>query len=383
MKLGIISLLEDWPWGGSEVLWHRVAQYALSSRHAVCISHVAHSDLPKPLVELQEEGTRLLARAPRKEPALSLATRILRRLGLQSKPNKWAAFWAENPDHVLINEPSAFVLGRYPELCEALIQNRIPYSLLVQFNQDHRVLYQKHWQQMRKVYGQAHSIFFVSDRNRQVAMRQLAMDLPQAIVVNNPANLSEFTILPYPPPAPYRRMATVARLEANYKGQDLLLEVLAKPHWQKRPWHLSLYGKGPDEAYLKALIDYYGLGSRVSLEGYRSIEEIWKHQELLILPSIAEGTPLSLMEAMWCGRAAVVTDVAGNAEWIIDGKTGFVAPAPTVQMISETLERAWQAQEQWEEMGGACYEYMQQHYDSAPEKRILRQITEEPELDSV
>jgi glycosyltransferase involved in cell wall biosynthesis len=85
-----------------------------------------------------------------------------------------------------------------------------------------------------------------------------------------------------------------------------------------------------------------------------NIEEIWKENHLLVLPSRYEGLPLALVESMWCGRPAVVTDVGGNAELCADGKTGFIAPAATISSVGETLERAWQQRSAWQNMGKAA-----------------------------
>jgi glycosyltransferase involved in cell wall biosynthesis len=84
------------------------------------------------------------------------------------------------------------------------------------------------------------------------------------------------------------------------------------------------------------------------------IKAIWEQNHLLVLPSRYEGLPLVLVEAMWCGRPAVVTDVAGNTEVCIDNETGFVAPAPTVALLADTLQRAWDRGEYWQRMGLAA-----------------------------
>jgi glycosyltransferase involved in cell wall biosynthesis len=75
---------------------------------------------------------------------------------------------------------------------------------------------------------------------------------------------------------------------------------------------------------------------------------------MLVLPSRYEGLPLVLVESMWCGRPAVVTDVAGNTELCLDNETGFVSPAPTVSLLAETLERAWNRRADWQRMGQAA-----------------------------
>jgi glycosyltransferase involved in cell wall biosynthesis len=74
---------------------------------------------------------------------------------------------------------------------------------------------------------------------------------------------------------------------------------------------------------------------------------------MLVLPSRYEGRPLSLIEAMWCGRPAVVTDVGGNAELCMDGETGFVAQAPNVPAFSNALEKAWERRTEWQKLGEA------------------------------
>ena len=68
------------------------------------------------------------------------------------------------------------------------------------------------------------------------------------------------------------------------------------------------------------------------------------------MPSRIEGLPLTLVEAMLCGRPVVATRVAG-AELIEDGITGFLAEAPTVGSVGEALERFWARREEAREIG--------------------------------
>ncbi|MBV8361748.1 MAG: glycosyltransferase [Deltaproteobacteria bacterium] len=51
--------------------------------------------------------------------------------------------------------------------------------------------------------------------------------------------------------------------------------------------------------------------------------------------------PLAMVEAILCRRPMVATDVAGHAEIIQDGVTGFLADAPTTASIATALERFW------------------------------------------
>ncbi|MFM8485760.1 MAG: glycosyltransferase, partial [Bacteroidota bacterium] len=57
-------------------------------------------------------------------------------------------------------------------------------------------------------------------------------------------------------------------------------------------------------------------------------------------------------------RTAIVTNVSGNGEVIIDNETGFLARACTCEMLDEAMERAWQAREQWKDIGKAAREHV-------------------------
>jgi L-malate glycosyltransferase len=56
------------------------------------------------------------------------------------------------------------------------------------------------------------------------------------------------------------------------------------------------------------------------------IRAFWSQHDALVLASLAEGTPLAMVEAMLLGRACLATDVGGCGEWIRDGVDGVLAP---------------------------------------------------------
>ena len=57
---------------------------------------------------------------------------------------------------------------------------------------------------------------------------------------------------------------------------------------------------------------------------------------------------------MLSARVAIVTDVAGNAEVVTDGRNGFLASAPTDDSFDDALERAWQRRDEWRAIGEAA-----------------------------
>ena len=126
-----------------------------------------------------------------------------------------------------------------------------------------------------------------------------------------------------------------------------------------------------------ALTNYFELQDRVTFAGYvDDIVALWRRHQVLVLASRAEGTPLSLLEAMALARPSVVTDVGGNAEWVVPDETGFLAPAPTAVAFGTALEGCWQARDQWEAMGSKAHHLLVQNYDPTPGRTLLQRIEE-------
>ena len=61
--------------------------------------------------------------------------------------------------------------------------------------------------------------------------------------------------------------------------------------------------------------------------------------------------PLTVVEAMLCARACIVTDVGGNRELVRDGVNGFPAKAPTVELLDDAMNRAWENRHCLQEIG--------------------------------
>jgi glycosyltransferase involved in cell wall biosynthesis len=207
--------------------------------------------------------------------------------------------------------------------------------------------------EIRECYGASRNNFFVSAANRRMLCEQLAAEV-RGDIVSNP-----FTVSPDPRIAPPRsdgamRLACVARLDPLAKGQDVLMNVLARAKWRSRAVEIGFFGTGRCESLVKALAARLAL-ERATFHGHvENIEAVWAEHDALVLPSRMEGTPLALIEAMLCSRTAVVTDVGGNAELIEDNVSGFVAAAPTPDLLDEALERLWQRRDEMAALGEAA-----------------------------
>ena len=107
-----------------------------------------------------------------------------------------------------------------------------------------------------------------------------------------------------------------------------------------------------DYNYINDLISFYQLNDKIKLLGYeKNIEKIWIDNHILVLVSNSEGTPLSLIEAMYCGRGALVTDVGGNSTLISENYTGFLVSSQNITLIREKLEIMWEQKKMLEKYG--------------------------------
>ena len=62
--------------------------------------------------------------------------------------------------------------------------------------------------------------------------------------------------------------------------------------------------------------------------------------ELMVLPTLEDGSPFAVAEAMACGLPVIVTDSCGSAEWVRPGETGWVVPGGNVEALARALEEA-------------------------------------------
>jgi glycosyltransferase involved in cell wall biosynthesis len=155
----------------------------------------------------------------------------------------------------------------------------------------------------------------------------------------------------------------------------VLLQVLGLPHWREREVRLTLIGTGPHERSLRGIVERLKL-TNVEFSGHQeNIEEVWAKNHALVLPSRFEGMPLVVVEAMLCGRPCIVTDVGGNRELVRDGINGFMAKAPTVELVNETLNRAWDCRNQWEEMGIVAAQDARRFVPPDPGKDFARELS--------
>ncbi|HTN83937.1 MAG TPA: glycosyltransferase [Sorangium sp.] len=184
----------------------------------------------------------------------------------------------------------------------------------------------------------------VSQPTAAVVLGRREVDPPKLHVVANGIDLSRFA----PDPAARARVraelaipqdawvvGSVGRL-SPVKNHALLVRAAAMS--LPRSGRLLLVGDGPERGRLVALARELGLSERVVFAGERhDIPALLAALDVFALPSLSEGLPLALLEAMAAALPAVATDVGGVATALVDGETGFLVPSGKVAALAARL----------------------------------------------
>ncbi len=377
MKIAYISIIHE-PWGGSEELWAVSAQRALQEGHEVLISAIDCQVLAPKMKALQDAGATIFLRRGYIKPGTPLLPRVRKKainFVLNRLFNPYRSLFRQKPDVVVFTGACYSFKDEQP-LYHLLQQHDLAFYIINQVNYEYgKSINTSEALLIRNAYQRAKKVLFVSQRNLDTAKRHLLDPIEHAVVVRNPVNLADTTALPYPGET-FTQMAIVANLLVNHKGHDLLLDVLRKDKWLARKWHLNIYGSGVDESYIKSLVSFFALEDRVSFHGRVSdIRQVWTQNHLLVMPSLCEGIPLAMVEAMLCGRPVVATDVGGNMEWVREGIEGFIAEGAAVHSFDQALERAWDKKDQWAQMGDHAHKRAQSLYDADAGGSLLKLIT--------
>jgi glycosyltransferase involved in cell wall biosynthesis len=120
------------------------------------------------------------------------------------------------------------------------------------------------------------------------------------------------------------------------KGHEYLLQAAALvPHLT-----VELAGEGPERPSLEAKARELGIEDRVSFLGYREdVADLLANCDVFVLPSLTEGLPVSVLEAMAASRPVIASEVGGNKEVVVHGETGLLVPPRDAAALADALRR--------------------------------------------
>lgn len=132
-------------------------------------------------------------------------------------------------------------------------------------------------------------------------------------------------------------VGTVARL-VPIKGLKFLVEAAANVTQAVPGVHFIIVGDGSERSQLQQQVEDHGLNGKVRFLGWRSdLAHIYPDFDVVVLSSLNEGTPVSLLEAMAAGRPVVATSVGGVPDLVLNGHTGVLVPPRDAGALAEAI----------------------------------------------
>jgi len=131
---------------------------------------------------------------------------------------------------------------------------------------------------------------------------------------------------------------SVARLIPE-KGVGQFVEAALEICRRRRDACFLLAGTGPLLDRLRGMVSGAGAGDRIHVLGWRNdIQTLMKCSDIFALPSYyMEGLPVSILEAMACGKPVVSTHHKGCEDAVADGSTGFLVPSRQVAPLADRI----------------------------------------------
>ena len=122
------------------------------------------------------------------------------------------------------------------------------------------------------------------------------------------------------------------------KGQRFLVAALAEVRKELPTARLVLVGDGKNRSAIEAQVKRLGLSQHVDFKGtLRNVRELLKTFDVVVFPSLSEGLPVALLEAMAMGALVVASDVGGIPEAITDRVEGRLVQPGNSSILAKTI----------------------------------------------
>ncbi|MBF0188950.1 MAG: TIGR03088 family PEP-CTERM/XrtA system glycosyltransferase [Magnetococcales bacterium] len=158
------------------------------------------------------------------------------------------------------------------------------------------------------------------------------------------------------------RLSAVKDQIGLIRGFDRMMALL--PEERRVCVSLTIVGEGPERSALEERRDRSPNCAQITLAGARDdVPEVMRRCHLFVLSSLAEGTPLTVLEAMACGLPVVATAVGGVPDLVHSGKTGQLVPPGDPERLAAALVSYVQDGEKSQRHGEAARKRVEQTFD--------------------
>lgn len=154
----------------------------------------------------------------------------------------------------------------------------------------------------------------------------------------------------------------VARLDLQ-KGFEYLLRAARDLCVAFPALKVVMVGDGPDRKVIEEMIQRFGLMSNVILVGQHSdMPRIYAAIDIFVLPSLNEGLPMTILEAMAASRPVIATRVGAVPSVIRDGETGLLVDPGDIHGLRSAIARLLSQPDVCRRIGAAGHNWVSRNY---------------------
>ncbi|MGB2814023.1 MAG: glycosyltransferase [Dehalococcoidales bacterium] len=150
------------------------------------------------------------------------------------------------------------------------------------------------------------------------------------------------------------------------KGVNHLLTAFQRVYREYSQVKLTIIGDGECRTELARMSEEMGIADNVDFTGFLKPEKVKEHMlksDVLVLPSMTEGLPRVIIEAMAVGLPIIATDVGSVKELVKDGENGFLVKPMDIDALTKTILNLTGNRERAKKMGSKSQQLVQKAGD--------------------
>lgn len=300
----------------------------------------------------------------------------------------WRIFIKERYDIVHCHSSKAGFLGRL-----AAKVSRIPLAVYTPnafaFKMDKNFLIRGLYIILEWLAGHwTNRLICVSKEEREEALRYRLVSKDRIVVIPNWVNLDEFGVFSRTREKleelgiskHNRVVGTVADLRLQ-KGHEFLLKTVPQVLRYLPDTTFLIIGEGDRREALEEMIQQLRIDNCVVMTGHRrDVPELYPLMDVYVLPSLWEGLPYTILEAMACRCPVIATDISGNREILSDG-VGLLVPPRSPVLLGEAIVRLLTDQQLADRLSSRGRQRIEERYQMSAQINRIEKVYEEASID--
>lgn len=136
--------------------------------------------------------------------------------------------------------------------------------------------------------------------------------------------------------------------------------------------YLIIVGDGKEEQPLKQQATQLGIREQIYFAGFQGSPTEWMQMmDCLVQPSLTEGTPNTVLEALCLKLPVIASAVGGVPDLIVDGRNGLLVPAADVDQMTAAMKKMWLSPDLRIQLAAAAEDILQEYSPAYQRQRLI------------